>query len=311
MLRTWQRDTWRGENDTDVGRMLDLQVRLGNSALIDRFLAELSAEGHYAAPDNEALVRAAALLPAARAADLLVRIVRRNAAVHLGSCGDLLLRWVTALADSARDAMPVGTALIDSLPGDPANKPDQRDRWTRPAKPRPRFVVDLLTATTRIDAGLAMRAIEHVLSWPKTYALDGVVVPAALALAKEKESTAWPAAGRLRKAALDHLQARIALPLDAPRDWTRPNPITCRCADCRQLGAFLLDPDRQQWRLKAVQLKRSHVEESVRKAACDLDLATERRGSPHALVATKNQASYERRSKQRREDIEHASALGG
>jgi len=311
MLRTWRRDAWRSENDTNAGRMLDLQVRLGNTALIDRFLAELSAEGHYAAPDNEALVHAAVLLPAARATDLLVRIVRHNAAAHLGACGDLLLRWVAALANSAPDAMQVGTALIDSLPGDPAKKPDERDRWTQSTKLAPRFVVDLLMATSRIDAGLATRAVEHVLAWPKTYRLDGVVVPAALALAKQKESTAWPAVGHLRKAALDHLRARIALALEAPRDWTRPNPLTCKCADCRQLGAFLGDPDRQQWRLKAVQLQRSHVEESIRKAACDLDLATERRGSPHSLVATKNQASYARRSKQRREDIEHASALGG
>ena len=46
-------------------------------------------------------------------------------------------------------------------------------------------------------------------------------------------------------------------------------------------------------------------------ASCDLDLATEKRGSPHSLVATKNQASYERRVKQRQKDIEHVSALGG
>ena len=42
-----------------------------------------------------------------------------------------------------------------------------------------------------------------------------------------------------------------------------------------------------------------------------LDLTTERRGSPHTLVATKNQDSYERRAKQRRQDLEHVSALGG
>ena len=45
-------------------------------------------------------------------------------------------------------------------------------------------------------------------------------------------------------------------------------------------------------------------------AACDLDLTTEKRGSPHALVATKNQASYERRAKQRRQDVETVSGLG-
>ena len=40
-------------------------------------------------------------------------------------------------------------------------------------------------------------------------------------------------------------------------------------------------------------------------------VATERRGSPHALVAVKNQASYEQRAKQRRRDLEQVSALGG
>jgi hypothetical protein len=110
---------------------------------------------------------------------------------------------------------------------------------------------------------------------------------------------------------LDHLRKRIALPLEAPRDWTRANTLTCKCSDCRGLGAFLVAPDQQQWRLKAVQDRRSHVEQSVRSAACDLDLTTERRGSPHTLVAAKNQASYERRAKQRRQDLEHVSALGG
>jgi hypothetical protein len=72
---------------------------------------------------------------------------------------------------------------------------------------------------------------------------------------------------------------------------------------------FLLAPDQKQWRLKAVQARRSHVEERVRHAVCDLDLATERRGSPHTLVATKNQASYERRARQRREDLENVAAF--
>jgi hypothetical protein len=137
-----------------------------------------------------------------------------------------------------------------------------------------------------------------------------VLVPAARAFAKMAMSTAWPAVVRLREASLAHLRGRIALPLEAPRDWIRTNPLKCTCADCCELGAFLVAPDQQRWRLKAVQDRRSHVEQSVRNAACDLDLTTERRGSPHTLVATKNQASYERRAKQRRQDLEHVSALG-
>ena len=263
MLRSWSRVTWREEGDTAVSRMLDLLVRLGNAACIDAFLAELSAEGHYAASDNEAIVRAAALLPRARATDLLVRIVKRNAAARLSAYSDLLLRCVTARSPFAGDVAQIGAALIDVLPGDPA-KPAESAGWARPAAMKPRFVVDLLTATSRIDAGLATRAIEHLLAWPKTYRLDDVLVPAALAFAKQSESARWPAVRRLREASLEHLRMRIALPLDAPRDWARTNPLKCTCADCRELGAFLLDPHQPQWRLKAIQHRRSHVEGSVR-----------------------------------------------
>ena len=310
MLRSWPRSSWRTDDDAEAGRMLDLQVRLGNVKRIDEFLAELSAEGYYAASDNGAIVRAAALLPPARATELLVRIVRRNAPAHLSACGDLLLRSVAAPMCAIGDLGRIGAALIDAMPGDPT-KQEEVDPWTRPKPVRPDFVVDLLTATSRIDEGLAARAIERLLAWPRTYGPDDVLTPAALALAKLAESKSWPAAARLREASLDHLRRQIALPLEAPRDWTRANPLKCKCADCRALGAFLVAPDQQQWRLKAVQDRRSHVEQSVRSAACDLDLTTERRGSPHTLVATKNEASYRRRAEQRRQDLEHVSALGG
>ncbi|MCK1738916.1 2OG-Fe(II) oxygenase [Bradyrhizobium sp. 138] len=315
MLRSWSRASWRADGDAEAGRMLDLQVRLGNVARIDAFLAELSAEGHYAASDNGAIVRAVALLPAPRATELLIRIVRRNAPAHLGACADLLLRCVAAPTGVTGDLGQIGAALIDVLPDDPTRpkpvEPWQADPWQRAKAVKPAFVVDLLTATSRIDAGLAARAIANLLASPETYKPDDVLVPAARAFAKMAKSTAWPAVVRLREASLAHLRGRVALPLEAPRDWTRANPLKCTCADCRGLGAFLVAPDQQQWRLKAVQDRRSHVEQSVRSAVCDLDLTTERRGSPHTLVATKNQASYERRAKQRRQDLEHVSALGG
>ena len=310
MLRSWSRSPWRVDDDAEAGRMLDLQVRLGNVERIDTFFAELSAEGHYAAPDNGAIVRAAALLPAPRATELLVRILRRNAPAHLSACGDLLLRCIAAPTGATGDLKQIGAALIEALPGGPIRR-EEIGTWTQPTPVKPGFVVDFLTATSRIDAGLAARAIEHLLAWPKTYKPDDVLVPAARAFAKLVESTAWSAVRRLREASLDHLRRRIALPLEAPRDWTRTNPLKCTCGDCRGLGGFLVAPDQAQWRLKAVQERRTHVEQSVRSAACDLDLTTERRGSPHTLVATKNQASYERRAKQRRQDLEHVSALGG
>jgi hypothetical protein len=87
--------------------------------------------------------------------------------------------------------------------------------------------------------------------------------------------------------------------------------LSAHAATVLDAGAFLVAPDQRQWCLKAALDRRTHVEQDVRSAACDINLATERRGSPHTLVATKNQASYERRAKQRRQDLEHGSAPGG
>jgi hypothetical protein len=41
-----------------------------------------------------------------------------------------------------------------------------------------------------------------------------------------------------------------------PRDWARSDPLKCTCADCRQLGAFLVAADRPEWRLKAVRRRK-------------------------------------------------------
>jgi hypothetical protein len=307
MLDSWPRTDWRGDNDATLGRMLDAQARLQNVKRIDEVLAGLSAEGFYAQADNALLVRAAALLSPARATELLVAILARNATNHLGACGDLLLRVVAA---ALGDLKAIAAALIDAMPGD-STMQAEGDPWTRPTPVKPDFVGDLLCAASCIDPELALRATERVLASPKIYAPDDVLTPAALALAEIGESKSWPAATRLKEAALDHLRRRIALPLAPPPDWTRENPVRCRCAECLALGAFLVAPDQQQWRLKALQERRTHVERTVRSSHCDLDLATEKRGSPHTLVATKNEASYRRRADQRRQDLEHVAALGG
>ncbi len=314
MLDSWPRTDWRRDDDTRLGRMLDAQARLQNVKRMDEVLAGLSAEGFYAQADNAPLVRAAALLSPARATELLIAILGRNASGHLDACGDLLLRVVAA---SVGDLEAIAAALIDAMPGDSTKAVDDEEddeadvSWARPARVQPGFVVDLVSAASRVAPELALRATERVLASPKTYAPDDVLTPAALALAKIGEGKSWPAAARLREAALDHLRKRIALPLAPPPDWARENPVRCRCAECLALGAFLIAPDQQRWRLKALQERRTHVERAVRNAHCDLDLATEKRGSPHTLVATKNEASYRRRADQRRQDLEHAAALGG
>jgi hypothetical protein len=173
------------------------------------------------------------------------------------------------------------------------------------------FVVDLFDAVGRVNEELAVRAADHVLAWPKTYGLDKVVVPGTRQLIESVMIRDTPAVQRLRIACRDHLRARVAEPLEVPRDWSRANDLACGCPHCVDLGRFLADPVRRIWTLKAAEGARGHVEETIRKARCDLDAVTDRRGRPYSLVCTKNQASYDRRMKQRQQDLENLALLDG
>ncbi len=143
MLRTWP--SWRSDDDVNARRMLEVLVRLGAVARIDAFLLARSAEGDYAASDNEAIVRAAALLAPSRATELLIQIIRRNIATRPAACGDLLKRCVTASGGHVGDLAKIAAALIDVLPGAPAERTGQHT-WQRPDPVTADLVDDLLTA---------------------------------------------------------------------------------------------------------------------------------------------------------------------
>jgi hypothetical protein len=65
----------------------------------------------------------------------------------------------------------------------------------------------------------------------------------------------------------------------------------------------------ETWTLKAAERVRGHVEGEIKAARADLDVKTERRGSPYSLVCRKNRASYERRVAQRRQDLADIASL--
>lgn len=166
-------------------------------------------------------------------------------------------------------------------------------------------VVDLLSALNQIGtAELSEHATDCLLEHPKIFDMDAVLVPAALRLTDSAHSRDLAPIQRLRTACQAHLRARIAQPLEPPRDWVRPAMIACRCKVCAELMRFLADPTHKVWTFKAAQAERSHAEASIRNSGCDVDFVTEQRGRPYSLVCTKNQASYERRVRQRKKDLD-------
>ena len=296
------------EGKSAVATVLTLLVRLQDTEQIGAMLAGATAAGAYGAGDNPAIVQALKLLPARRAGELLRAAVQANADLHIGGCADLLARasavsaWRSVLQDAAK-------ALLDAMPGGPARPQAQADAWRREHADA-LVVHDALRALAHIDAALADRAVSHWLAWPKTYGLDTVIVPALRRLAERPAVLNRPAGQRLRAAALAHLQARVALDLAPPADWQRDAQVACRCEHCQSLSRFLQSASQDLWRFKAREGDRRHVEDSIRQGHLDIDCTTERKGSPHVLVCSKNQASYERRVKQRRADLEDLVRLG-
>jgi hypothetical protein len=67
---------------------------------------------------------------------------------------------------------------------------------------------------------------------------------------------------------------------------------------------YLGDAAQKIWIFAAADPRHRHVESTIPNAACDMHITTERRGSPHRLICTKNQASYDRRGRvQRANDL--------
>jgi hypothetical protein len=295
-----------------VQELLTHLVRLQDREQIDATLAGATAAGAYGAADNAVIVQALKLLAAPRVGPLLQAMVQANGDLHIGGCADLLAR-ASAVSAWRRELRGAAKALLDAMPGDPARSPAQADAWRR-ERADAAVVHDALRALVDADpadlAGLADGAVSHWLAWPRTYGLDTVIVPALRRLVERPAVLNRPAGQRLRAAALAHLQGRVSMDLAPPADWKRHAPLRCRCEHCQSLSRFLQSTSQEVWRFKAREADRRHVEDSIRQGQCDVDCVTERKGSPHVLVCSKNQASYDRRVKQRRTDLDDLQRLG-
>ena len=299
----------RHRTPSDAACMLATLTRLDDTAAIVGFLTGVTAEGCYGKSDNDALVGALGRLPPRQRPALIERVFAGAAATSFGACANLLARAAAEWPDRRTPGLvPAATRLVEALPGDPAQAAP-RLSWQDSPKVGASVVVNLMTGLCAIDGALARRAADHLLAWPNAYGLDAVLVPATRALLEVVGPSCTTAIEALRSACLLHLRARVAEPLAPPADWSRPAALPCRCPRCGELARFLADPERKTWVFKAAEADRRHVEDTIKKAGCDVDLATDRRGRPYSLVCTKNQASYERRAKQRRQDTENLARL--
>lgn len=116
-------------------------------------------------------------------------------------------------------------------------------------------------------------------------------------------------ASRWIAACRKQLEALTAEGPTPPSDFRREANIECTCADCAELRRFLSDPKEGVHRFRAAQDRRSHLENTIRHRGCDVNCKTERIGSPHVLVCTKNTASFQARLKKYHEDGQHFATV--
>lgn len=300
---------WRRETPSEAATMLTLLTRLKDTARLDTFLEEIAVHGLDDKSADAAILGALDFLPRDKASALLQRIIAGSTDTSFDVCGDLLARAVASWPRDHRTGLVRAAAtLIERLPGDPA-RAAPKEPWRRRPDMEPGFIVDLFTAVEPIDKALAERAADYVLACPKIYGLDTILIPAVGTLLKSPAVEGSTAVQRLRLACLEHLRARLSEPLEAPSNWSRANKLRCRCPHCKELSRFLADSEHKVWTFKAVEAVRRHVEATIQEARCDLDVTTDRRKRPYSLVATKNQASYERQVKQRKRDLANLKRL--
>ena len=291
---------------TDETPMLTALVRLRDQTCIQTFVEQVCIAGSYQGSDNDALMAALARLAPDTAVALIQRLVEKFATEQYDACAGLLLRSLTPDLLQHRDSLKrAAEALIRALPISAAPLLGQ-PIWHRSTRISAAFVVDLLRGLDGIDPALAGRAVRHILAKPGPFDIDAVILPAALSL-----PPALPAARRLQDACLMHLRTRIALPLAPPADWARDDTVDCKCPQCADLARFLGAAREPTWTLRAAKPQRQHVADTIKRSRCDIDMTTVTKGSPHSLVCTKNQASYDRRAKQRATDLAAEARLAG
>ena len=106
---------------------------------------------------------------------------------------------------------------------------------------------------------------------------------------------------------LDGCESRLeALTADKPQppaDQRRSAEVSGTSPECLELARFLADPVAKEHRFRAIQSVRTDIEHQVRRDRLDLDMRTDKQGSPHTLVCTKNTATYQAALKKYEENV--------
>ena len=332
-------DTWPApdsarfyrRHDTDGAQqgcrdVLRLLRRLGDEATTGRFLREVATR-HYSGGENDELLATAAVITPDTLQAWLPEFTAKNLADFPEGVLDLLWRLCQradspdgreqrqrpALAAAARSTCRMLPAVVGAeLAAEPSAGLRLASSRVQPLSAQAiRALLGLIwhyAPAAAADEAVAL-LVQRTAAAPPDRAL-----PQALAeLAQPGVVTgagAEPAGFvTLWRHAAGFLLARSAAPPEEPHDWVIETRLACDCANCARLQAFCADPEATTVRFRMRQDLRTHVESTIRTRQLDIDCRTERKGSPHTLICTKNRATYQCRCAEYVEDLAHMRLL--
>ena len=302
----WPKSEWENSGlsrQGDTANFLTSLSCLGTVETAVEFIERVIIAGAYTKADNEALVRVLEQMSEAGRSELLDRLFRKKAVTCIDACADLLrkLTHVDYFQDKSATLGDFSSMLTVALP-DVARAEKKGYRRPSACVVSPQLVVDLVAGIDPIDHYSASIVVEWLLNGPEDIDMDRVLLPAAIELRKLDAFEKSLSMMQLIRTIQDHLRQRITEALTPPADWKRPAKLSCHCSLCSDLSYFLANSMQGEWRYKAAQAKRSHMEATIRSSSCDIDYHTSKKGSPHTLVCRKNQNSYYSKGEQRKRD---------
>ncbi len=310
LLRNWTPERSFGEDEERRAALFRALAVIGDAGMIKKYLREILPADANSDPGDH-LAPACAAIGWAEVRGELEEAFKATTEATLQR--NIRLLEVVCLAKGKKDdalgalraaaAPPVVAALIE------ADTRKRAHEWEYDTVRLNRAAILGRLARGLSAAGqdeLLTRVVEHALALPKRYPLAESHLAALEKLRPWLEKHGKKLGAGVRNwidGCRGQLEALTSEEPKLPVDFRRPADVSCTCRECRELAKFLADPAEREHRFRAIQERRSHLESRIRADKCDLDMTTERRGSPHTLVCTKNTASFQAALKKYHEDV--------
>ena len=181
--------------------------------------------------------------------------------------------------------------------------------WTEYKKPMsPQALTALLRHCRKLElfesATQLLLPLEHIAARPGMIDYTNLLLPVLTSLPSEivEHPTNLQHYQRLFQVVLlSYMRDYIKVKPSKPDNWTREkrqsrNTYTsydiCSCSTCSELDDFLASPVKSEWRYKAAEHARKHIDRQLYSIDCSTSV-DKSKGTPFTLVVTKNNNSYE------------------